>query len=360
LMHSRHVWLVVAEIDDYKFFFNKYEEAERKLCRFIVLNILNEIAQSFGAVESVYFPFNRYVFFIAPDEQELGGETGLRIGEAFQTALKRYMKLYEVQLSIGTSQIESDLADAPSAYDRALNALSQKFYTGKSSVNVYDPKFSQQSRSCYPTEVEKRILMAFKHNNEIEGNEMFVAFLDGLRDQGEAPDSIRFLTGEMLAGLFRDLREIKSMPVNCEMMETFINEIKEKETFEELRAKVKELITFILHTISIESCTMSPVAKGIEYMRIKLGWDISLQEVAKYVGMSPSYFSTLFKQEKNCNFVEYLVRMRMERSIELLERSDMTVAQVANEIGYMSYRYFIKVFKDYYELTPTQYRDGLR
>lgn len=143
-------------------------------------------------------------------------------------------------------------------------------------------------------------------------------------------------------------------------MEMFIEEIRCQETYAELAEKAKELIQFMLQSIAIEALSLSPVSKGIEYMKIKLSRDISLHEVAEYVGISASYFSTLFKQEKGYNFVDSLVRLRMEKSLELLEGTALTVAQVGDEVGYQSYRYFTKVFKDYYKMTPTQFRERLK
>lgn len=357
------VWMVIAGIDDYRIFFDKYKEADRKLCRFMVLNILTEIAASFGAATSVYLPFNRYVFLIAPHHgpNRLDEEVGLTIGRAFQAALARYMKVYELQLSVGVARLDGDIHTAPQAYDRAEIALGEKFYRGKGSVNRYRPEeCKRESSGWYPADTEEAIYKACKHGKDAEGRELFAAFLEELGEQRLTPDSARFLAGEMLAGLFRRLHEVKSLPVTRETMETFLTELREKETFAELKEKAGELLAFILHTLSREAQNLSAVERGIEYMKLKLGHDLSLQETAEYAGISPSYFSTLFKQEQGCTFIEYLVRLRMEKSVELLERSDMTIAQIANEIGYMSYRYFIKVFKDYYQLTPTQYRDSLR
>lgn len=357
------VWMVVAGIDDYRIFFDKYKEADRKLCRFMVLNILSEIAASFGQAECVYLPFNRYVFIIAPHHEANPSDEGigLAIGRAFQAAIIRYMKVYELQLSVGVARLAGDIHTAPQAYDQAVIALGEKFYSGKGSVNCYQPEErKRESPGWYPGDTEEAIYKACKHGKDAEGMERFAAFLEGLREQRLTPDSARFLAGEMLAGLFRRLHEVKSLPVTWETMETFLTELREKETFAELKEKAGELLAFILHTLSREAQTLSAVERGIEYMKLKLGHDLSLQETAEYAGISPSYFSTLFKQEQGCTFIEYLVRLRMEKSVELLERSDMTIAQIANEIGYMSYRYFIKVFKDYYNLTPTQYRESLR
>ncbi|MFD0693177.1 response regulator [Paenibacillus sp. GCM10027628] len=352
--------MVVAEFDDYAKFTELYHDDDQKLCRFIVHNILNEIAQNHGGLDSVWLAPNRYVFLLEDDTADGDTDQGLRTGLAFQDALDNYLRLFTVRLSVGCSTPFTDISDAPDAYDRAVKALQHKFFSGKSSVNVFHPSLQELRDCCYPGELEKKLIAAFKQGDEHGGFVHFNEFLQSLGKRGKSADSIRFAVGEMLVGLFRQLREVKSLPVTSEVMETFIEEIRQQETFPELAEKAKELIRFMLQTIAIEGLTLTPIAKGIEYMRLKLDRDISLQEIADYVGMSPSYYSALFKQEKGYNFVDFLVRLRMEKSLELLERTSLTVAQIGDEVGYRSYRYFTKVFKDYYNLTPTQFREKVK
>jgi two-component system, response regulator YesN len=217
-----------------------------------------------------------------------------------------------------------------------------------------------QNECLYPLDLEKKMITLFKQGESEAGFQYVDNFLHSVSRLEESADSIRFAIGEMLVQLFRQLREVKSLPVPSKVMETFIEEIQCQETFVELAEKSKELIKFILHTVALEGMTLSFAAKGVEYMKLKLNRDISLQEVADYVGISPSYFSVLFKQENGVNFVDFLVRLRMEKSFELLEKTGFTVARIGDEVGYRTYRYFSKVFKDYYGMTPTQFRDRLK
>ncbi|MDQ0877272.1 two-component system response regulator YesN [Paenibacillus sp. V4I3] len=352
--------MLVAEFDDYTKFTDNYNDEDQKLCRFIVHNILDEITHNYGAVDSVLMPPNRYVFLLEAGSEKAVDHKGLLAGHAFQESLNKYLRLFSVQLSVGCSQQFEGISNVPEAYDQAFKALRHKFFTGKGSVNLFHPSPQGQNEGFYPTELEKRLIIAFKQGDEQGGYRLFNEFLGNMCSSGESEDSIRFIVGEMLVNLFRQLREVKSLPVTSEVMEMFIEEIRRQETYVELTEKAKELIQFMLQSIAIEALSLSPVSKGIEYMKIKLSRDISLQEVAEYVGISASYFSTLFKQEKGYNFVDFLVRLRMEKSLELLERTSLTVAQVGDEVGYQSYRYFTKVFKDYYAMTPTQFRERLK
>lgn len=84
--------------------------------------------------------------------------------------------------------------------------------------------------------------------------------------------------------------------------------------------------------------------------------DISLNEAAAAVNLSPTYFSALFRKNTGTNFVDYLSLIRVNRAKELLCCTLMQVSEIAYEVGYKDYRYFGKVFKKYTGQTPREYQ----
>jgi two-component system response regulator YesN len=85
--------------------------------------------------------------------------------------------------------------------------------------------------------------------------------------------------------------------------------------------------------------------------------DISLIGTAKFVGMSPAHFSTIFAQSTGTSFINYLTAMRVNRAKEMLENSDMKLSAIAMEIGYNEPNYFSHVFKKVEGITPKEYRN---
>ncbi len=83
---------------------------------------------------------------------------------------------------------------------------------------------------------------------------------------------------------------------------------------------------------------------------------LSLDDIANEVFISSSYISTLFKKYKGLNFSEYLIKLRIEKSIELLINTDMKVYEISNSIGYSNSQYFSVLFKNYTGFTPSQFR----
>ncbi|MNR36086.1 HTH-type transcriptional regulator YesS [compost metagenome] len=84
-------------------------------------------------------------------------------------------------------------------------------------------------------------------------------------------------------------------------------------------------------------------------------FDLSLDQCAQICGLSPQYLSKLFKKKKDVSFIEYLTKVRIEKSIELLRTTDLSVSDVAERVGYQM-KNFIRVFKKHMGVTPGQFR----
>ncbi|MFD0693369.1 response regulator [Paenibacillus sp. GCM10027628] len=102
----------------------------------------------------------------------------------------------------------------------------------------------------------------------------------------------------------------------------------------------------------------SPVTRARNYLEQNYTRDVTLQEVAEHVGMNPTYFSVLFKEEVGESYIKYLTRIRMELAKTLLSRG-LKVNEVSEKVGYHTYRHFSEVFKKYTGFTPGQYKDQL-
>jgi two-component system response regulator YesN len=83
---------------------------------------------------------------------------------------------------------------------------------------------------------------------------------------------------------------------------------------------------------------------------------LTLNEVAEAAGLSPNYFSTLFRKEVGCTFGEYLTQIRMRRARQLLRSTPQRTSQVARAVGYQDTHYFSNLFRKTQGCAPRDFR----
>lgn len=117
-------------------------------------------------------------------------------------------------------------------------------------------------------------------------------------------------------------------------------------------------ISKFIHKITDQrnSIGRQAVVKAKEFIDTNYAAEISLKEVADAVYLNPSYFSQLFKETSGENFINYLTKVRIEKAMELLKKSDNKVYEVAQAVGYNDQAYFSRIFKQVVGLNPADYR----
>ena len=86
--------------------------------------------------------------------------------------------------------------------------------------------------------------------------------------------------------------------------------------------------------------------------------DVSLNTVAAQVGVSSSYFSSIFKQETGQSFVEYLTKLRIDKACELLRCTTLRTSEIGERVGYNDPHYFSATFKKVTGVSPKDYKNG--
>lgn len=94
-----------------------------------------------------------------------------------------------------------------------------------------------------------------------------------------------------------------------------------------------------------------------EYIGAHYREALRIEDLAAEVGLSDSYLSHLFKETFNYTVNDYITRVRVENSVRLMEKRELTLREIAAHCGFKSPGYFSKVFKKYLGVTPREYRN---
>jgi YesN/AraC family two-component response regulator len=84
--------------------------------------------------------------------------------------------------------------------------------------------------------------------------------------------------------------------------------------------------------------------------------NLSLHNLSKDIGISPTKVSELLQKNFNLSFKQYLNNIRLAESQRLLRDTDRQVSEIAYAVGYTSVTHFHRVFKQVFDQSPNEYR----
>lgn len=130
-----------------------------------------------------------------------------------------------------------------------------------------------------------------------------------------------------------------------------------------VRARMAEGLVRIIRHLDTHGLGQSPedsrrnvidVAKS--FIQSHFSEDLSLEQIAREVYLSPNYFSSLFTQASGVTVFEYLQQVRLEEAMRLLRESEHSILGIARRVGIHSASYFSRLFKRHTGLSARDYR----
>ena len=85
---------------------------------------------------------------------------------------------------------------------------------------------------------------------------------------------------------------------------------------------------------------------------------VTIQELSKVFHFQEDYFNRLIKKRTGQTYCEFLQNVRLLKAEQLLNQTDLTVSEIAEQVGYRNKGYFYKLFTEKYSVTPSQYRNS--
>lgn len=126
------------------------------------------------------------------------------------------------------------------------------------------------------------------------------------------------------------------------------------------------LISFIRNEAEI---TVSAVKRNADsglfgeledYLRRNIMKKLSLDDIARYAGISKTAVKQLFRTNAGCGACEYFTRMKIDRAKTYIREDNFNFTQIAELLGYDSIHYFSRQFKQYVNMSPTEYAVSIR
>lgn len=125
---------------------------------------------------------------------------------------------------------------------------------------------------------------------------------------------------------------------------------------EECCEAIMAVLTRLCAALGQSNAWSDAVAYAAYFLRSNIDQDVSLPEIAAFADTTPAYLSNLFHQQTGMTIKQYQQRIRMEHACHLLEATQNKVTDIATRTGFYDRRYFTRIFKETYGMTPLEYR----
>jgi YesN/AraC family two-component response regulator len=100
--------------------------------------------------------------------------------------------------------------------------------------------------------------------------------------------------------------------------------------------------------------------RAVNYIESNYSKDIALQDIAGEVNITKQHLCRIFKNHVGITPNEYIAKKRIQEAKALLLCSEMTIMEIANEVGYQNNNYFTIIFKKFEGVTPSIFRQHVQ
>lgn len=325
------------------------------LLSFAIYNIVNEImsAQSLGLT---FQQKDRKMVLIFESDLKVNFENEVRaVCELIQDKIKDYL---QVEIFIGIGKKVDSLSKIYLSYEQAFELINYSYLYGHNCI------ISQQEIDFFrkeidiSTNIEKLLLQVtrqFYKEIELELDRLLKEIKEAYLRKEEVSiimQSIIVAANETLklAGVERHVKESKD--------EQWIYEFEKKKNIYDAFEIVKEYLNSVMEQLYDlkEDTSKKQSLLALDYIEKNYqNSELTLQMLCKYLSMSPSYFSAIFKKETGETFVEALTKKRMQVAKNLLKYTSLKNYEIAEKIGFSDAHYFSQTFKKYIGKTPKEY-----
>lgn len=139
--------------------------------------------------------------------------------------------------------------------------------------------------------------------------------------------------------------------------EQFFALMNHEENFDDICYHLQDMVEGFMNAMFTPNERDNPhIRRALQYMANNYAQPLTLASVAGVLGLSPNYFSVLFRETTGISFREQLMRIRVEEAKQLLLSTDAPLIDIALAAGFPDQSYFSKTFKKITGVTPGKFR----
>ena len=214
----------------------------------------------------------------------------------------------------------------------------------------------------YPIDVENRLIHFIRNGNEKEADQEIESLLKENQISGLAPEITQFLINSIVTSIMRAIGK-NSQKTEFSETQKGLMEACQQGNVQRIQDDLEKLVQTVCRGITEQNEKKKENQKGKMYMEAKAyvqlhysDPDLSVNSMADCLGVQSAYLSKIFKEMEDMKLSQYIHMVRLSHVRNMLEKGER-LEQIAIKCGFGSQRTFLRIFKQYEGITPTQYRE---
>lgn len=299
-------------------------------------------------------------------EQTPSNQNAVQIAKAIQKATDNV----RISVSIGIGTRYDDPSMLKHSYEEAMHSMIDRFFQGNRMIFPYVKKKQteaavRETLAIFKEKIEKdRVdLLARVHIGDVEGAvAVLPAILEKIAEanhyqvssfKSEVVDLVMMVSRLALESGFSAETILSE---NAHFIQELYRTIRYDKFVQKVCVYVRQLTEQVALTQTLD---VSPIIRqAVRFIKEQLDERIMLEDIAQYCCLSKYHFSHLFKKEVGLSVVDFINKLRLEKAKYYLETTDLTVQQIANQVGFPDANYFSRMFKKANQQSPSDYRSA--
>jgi len=352
LFESDDLHLSVLRINEYSMFEEKYNFASRKLMKFAIGNIAEEMINRHWRAESVDLGGDHLALLISGSDIPMN-----KLVEVMEEVGKQVNKWTRIRVTIAVSGPNHFGDDLRSIYNHIHELTMLKFISGEDKVYLeHDFEAYMQRVQPLPDdnlleELIKRVRMG-KTEEVTRSLDQIFAHMQTMH-YAES----KFQLSLILYTLFKTFNKLPSV----ESVEGIESILERFDTLSGIKGWLEQELLEIMEDLSNKKGSSRRdeiVTEIVEYVKTHLHDPmLTIEEISEHVSLSTRYIRQLFKDVFETTLSDYIMEERIKMVKGLLETTDWTVTDIGERSGFQTKSHFFTTFKKATGMTPSQYRD---
>lgn len=354
---SDYFAVIVIVLEDYKKFLGGTNQipSEIGLVKFAVKNVAEEVIAAKG--NRGYFAETEEIpailVSLSPENLPNAKEMLIENCRFIQNFLSQQLN---IRTTISISNIGMGVFDINRIYRQAIEFAEYKYVLGEEIViTPEDIDIQRDIKYTFTQERENWLINFLKLGEKARAIDLIdsVLYLEPKENMQDIK-RLQCITYDVAAALIRFCCEeelSKEVFNEGEFLESLMN----AKNIESMYTLISDAVEQICSQYTPENnLFVNNVTSYID--KVYSDNSISVTSISEHFGLHPTYMSNLFKEKTGIGLLEYINKVRINKSIEIMMNTNLTINEISEKVGYLNANTYIRVFKKLMGVTPNKYR----